>query len=155
MIKTLRNSKVLIALLVIAAMAFSVAPVFADLPGDYAATLYKDGQFDSGHPNDNKSMGNSAFLGADVSYDDGEDVTTLTVYVTSMNFIGKAGYVTEMDLNGVNGEPLYNGGTYPYAFEFAFDGELSGDVQFNANHNIYIVGFTHPDVNADLVVFGI
>ncbi len=155
MTKTLRNSKVLIALLIIAAMAFSVAPVFADAPGDYPATLYKDGKFDSGHPNDNKSMGDGAFSGADVSYDDWEDVTTLTVYVTSMNFIGMTGYVTEMDLNGVNGEPLYNGGTYPYAFEFTFNGELSGDVQFSANPTIYIVGLTHMNVNADLVVFGI
>jgi len=155
MTKTLRNSKVLIALLIIAAMAFSVAPVFADAPGAYTATLYKDGQFDSGNPNGNTSMGDSAFLDADVSYDDAEDVTTLTVYVTSMNFMGLTGYVEELDLDGVNGEPLYNGGTYPYAFEFAFDGELSGDVQFNANPTLYIVGYSHMSVTADLVVFGI
>ncbi len=138
-----KGTKVVVALLLVAAMVFSMGiSVFAVSPGEHEAALYKAGQYDPDDTGANLSMGDPAILGADV------DGTEVTVYVKSMTFMGLPGNVTAMELDGVTGVAGSNQFTFEFDDDVELDAVMDATISVNVNHSAH----DFP-VSATLVIF--
>ena len=106
-------------------MAMGVT-AFAASPGDHSVTLLSSSMQQPPH--------DSPLIGADVVYDDDNEITTVVVYADVISFFGVAGYVDSLTVNGYvgniteTGETTNNAGesvTYPTAFSFELDGDYT------------------------------
>lgn len=151
-----RKTKMVFAALIALAMTVAMSlSVFAAYPGTYETVLYKEGTY--GTSNQEVSMGDPAILNSDVVYNASTNTTSVTVYVTPMQykplFITYTGYIDGMTLDGQDGTPQYlDADSHPDAFVYEFTGQLSGNAVFAAEFELSIVGWIHVNSGADLVI---